>query len=90
MTVPNIGNVVQSLINFLTRSTHKMQNNQLETKIEEIDSIFSDREIELMIDAIWRRQKCFIAGDRRFRDYGAILEKLEEMIPYKYTIDEFK
>lgn len=51
---------------------------------------FSNDEIELLIDASWKRQRCFIAGDRRFKEYGAILDKLRKMIPYKYVIDEFK
>jgi hypothetical protein len=51
---------------------------------------FSNEEIEMLIEASWRRQRCFIAGDRRFKEYGAILDKLREMIPYKYVIDEFK
>lgn len=38
------------------------------------ESKFNNQELELMIDAIWRRQRCFIAGDERFREYGAILE----------------
>ena len=51
---------------------------------------FSNEEIELLIEASWRRQRCFIAGDRRFKEYGAILDKLRAMIPYTYVIDEFK
>jgi len=54
------------------------------------EPIFSDDEIELLIEASWKRQRCFIAGDRRFREYGAILNKLRGMIPYNYVIDEFK
>jgi hypothetical protein len=51
---------------------------------------FTNEELELMIDAVWRRQRCFIAGDRRFREYGAILEKLRGTLPYRFVIDEFR
>lgn len=88
MTVPNIGSVVQSLMNFLIKSTPKTESNSPE--MQEPEPIFSDQDIELLIDAAWRRQRCFIAGDRRFKEYGAILDKLRAMIPYNYVIDEFK
>jgi hypothetical protein len=90
MTVPSIGSVVQSWMNSLIRSTPKIENNQPDIEMEDSHSILSDQEIELLIDAVWRRQRCFVAGDRRFREYGAILEKLRDMIPYNYVIDEFK
>ena len=90
MTVPSIGSVVQSWMNSLIRSTPKIENNQPDIEMEDSHSILSDQEIELLIDAVWRRQRCFVAGDRRFREYGAILEKLRDMIPYNYVIDEFR
>lgn len=37
---------------------------------------FSEEEIKLIADAVWMRQRCFIAGDRRFREYGYILDRL--------------
>ena len=77
-------------MNSLIRSTPKIENNQPDIEMEDSHSILSDQEIELLIDAVWRRQRCFVAGDRRFREYGAILEKLRDMIPYNYVIDEFK
>lgn len=43
---------------------------------------FDEQEIKLLADAIWMRQRCFIAGDRKFREYGAMLEKLLEDIDY--------
>ena len=88
MTVPSIGSVVQSWMNSLIRSTPKIENNQPEPTMQEPE--FSNEELELMIDAIWRRQRCFIAGDRRFKEYGAILDKLREMLPYHFVIDVFK
>ena len=88
MIVQSIGSVARFLMNFSMKSTPKTENNQPELKMAE--SQFSNEELELMIDAIWRRQRCFIAGDRRFKEYGAILEKLRGMLPYRFVIDEFR
>ena len=88
MTVQSIGSVVRFLMNFTMKSTPKIENNQPETIMQE--QPFTNEELELMIDAIWRRQRCFISGDRRFREYGAILEKLRGMLPYHFVIDEFR
>ena len=43
---------------------------------------FSDYELQLLADAIWRRQRRFIAGDRRFREYGVLLDEIRERINY--------
>jgi len=43
---------------------------------------FSDYELKLLADAVWMRQRCFIAGDRRFREYGALLDEIREKIDY--------
>ena len=43
---------------------------------------FSDYELKLFADAIWMRQRRFIAGDRRFREYGEILDEIREKINY--------
>jgi len=43
---------------------------------------FSDYELQLLADAIWMRQRRFIAGDRRFREYGVILDEIRERIDY--------
>ena len=51
---------------------------------------FTNEQTELLIDAIWKRQHHFIAGDRRYKEYGELLKVLEEYLPYKYTRDEFK
>ena len=77
-------------MNFTMKSTPKTENNQPEPEFKMKKPEFSNEELELMIDAIWRRQRCFIAGDRRFREYGAILEKLRGMLPYRFVIDEFR
>ena len=36
----------------------------------------SEYELKLLADAVWMRQRCFIAGDRRFREYGVILDEI--------------
>jgi len=43
---------------------------------------FSDYELQLLADAVWIRQRRFIAGDRKFREYGAILDEIRERIDY--------
>jgi hypothetical protein len=43
---------------------------------------FSDYELKLLADAVWMRQRCFIAGDRRFKEYGVILDEIREKIEY--------
>ena len=88
MIVQNIGNVVQSLMNSSIKSMTQTQNNQPEITMS--DQQFTNQELELMIDAIWKRQHHFIAGDRRYREYGAILEKLREQLPYDFTIYEHR
>ena len=35
---------------------------------------YTDKELELMIDALWMRQRNFIAGDKQFREYGTLLD----------------
>lgn len=42
----------------------------------------SEDQIKLLADAVWMRQRRFIAGDRRFKEYGAMLEKLLEGMEY--------
>ena len=43
---------------------------------------FTEEQIKLLADAIWMRQRCFIAGDKRFKEYGLILDELLEDINY--------
>ena len=43
---------------------------------------FSDYELQLLADAIWMRQRRFIAGDRRFREYGVLLDEIRQRINY--------
>jgi hypothetical protein len=43
---------------------------------------FSDYELKLLADAVWMRQRRFIAGDRRFKEYGVILDEISKRINY--------
>jgi len=88
MIVQSIGSVARFLMNFSMKSTPKTENNQPDSTMSEKQ--FTNEELELMIDAIWKRQRCFIAGDRRFKEYGAILRKLRGLLPYHFVIDEFR
>ncbi len=42
----------------------------------------SEDQIKLLADAIWMRQRCFVAGDKRFKEYGAMLDTLLEDMDY--------
>jgi len=42
----------------------------------------TEEQIKLMADALWMRQRCFIAGDKRFKEYGKMLDELLEGIEY--------
>lgn len=42
----------------------------------------SEEQIKLLADALWMRQRCFIAGDKRFREYGEMLDELLEGMDY--------
>ena len=42
----------------------------------------SEDQIKLLADALWMRQRCFIAGDKRFKEYGTMLDKLLEGMNY--------
>ena len=42
----------------------------------------TEDQLKLLADAVWMRQRCFIAGDRRFREYGAILNEILEGIDH--------
>jgi hypothetical protein len=43
---------------------------------------FTIEERKLLAEAIWRRQRSYIAGDRKFREYGALLDELLDGINY--------
>jgi hypothetical protein len=36
----------------------------------------TEDQVKLLADAVWMRQRCFIAGDRRFKEYGEMLEDI--------------
>lgn len=42
----------------------------------------TEEQLCLLADAIWMRQRCFIAGDRRFKEYGEMLDTLLEDMEY--------
>ena len=42
----------------------------------------SEDQIKLLADALWMRQRCFIAGDKRFKEYGVMLDELLEGMDY--------
>jgi hypothetical protein len=42
----------------------------------------TEDQIKLLADAVWMRQRRFIAGDKRFREYGIMLEMILEDIDY--------
>ena len=43
---------------------------------------FTEDQVKLIADAIWMRQRCFIAGDKRFKEYGEILEEVLKNLEY--------
>ena len=42
----------------------------------------SEDQIKLLADALWIRQRCFIAGDKRFKEYGEMLNTLLKDMVY--------
>ena len=43
---------------------------------------FTEDEKRMFAEAIWRRQRCFIAGDKQFNEYGKMLDEILEGIEY--------
>jgi len=43
---------------------------------------FTEEEKRKLAEAIWRRQRCFIAGDKQFNEYGQILDEILEDLDY--------
>lgn len=37
---------------------------------------FSENEKRMFSEAIWRRQRSFIAGDKQFKEYGNLLDEV--------------
>ena len=42
----------------------------------------TEEQVKLLADAVWMRQRCFIAGDRKFKEYGTMLEQILDGIEY--------
>nr|BAR35403.1 hypothetical protein [uncultured Mediterranean phage uvMED] len=40
-------------------------------------NILVKEDYKLIIDALWKRQTCYIAGDRMFKEYGHLIEEME-------------
>jgi hypothetical protein len=45
----------------------------------------TEDQIKLLADAVWMRQRCFIAGDRRFKEYGTMLKDILGDLDYNPT-----
>jgi len=43
---------------------------------------FSTEERRMLAEAVWRRQRCFIAGDKQFNQYGKMLDEILEGMDY--------
>ena len=43
---------------------------------------FTERERRMLAEALWSRQRCFIAGDRMFKDYELLLNEVLEEVDY--------
>ena len=43
---------------------------------------FTEEQIKLLADAVWVRQRRFIAGDKRFKEYEEMLDNILEGIEY--------
>jgi|TARA_R100000084_G_scaffold41576_1_gene16952 hypothetical protein len=43
---------------------------------------FDEREKRMLAEALWRRQRCFIAGDKMFKSYEALLNEVLEGLDY--------
>jgi hypothetical protein len=43
----------------------------------------SEDQIKLLADALWMRQRCFVAGDKRFKEYGLMLDELLDGMDYR-------
>jgi len=43
---------------------------------------FTEQEKRMFAEAFWRRQRCFVAGDKMFREYEVLLNEVLEEIDY--------
>lgn len=44
---------------------------------------FTEQERRMLAEAIWRRQRSFVAGDKQFKEYGKLLDEVLIGIEYK-------
>jgi hypothetical protein len=44
---------------------------------------FSEYELRLLADAVWVRQRHHIAGDRKFKEYGTLLNEIQKLVDYQ-------
>jgi hypothetical protein len=51
---------------------------KLKTRFE----TFSMEERQMLAEAIWRRQRCYIAGDKLFNQYGKMLSEVLDKMDY--------
>lgn len=42
----------------------------------------TEEQLKLIVDALWMRQRCFVAGDKRFKEYGEMVDTLLEGMDY--------
>jgi hypothetical protein len=42
----------------------------------------TEEQVKLLADAVWMRQRCFIAGDKRFKEYGIMLDEILDGMEY--------
>ena len=52
-------------------------------KIKTRFETFSKNEKEMLAEALWRRQRCYIAGDRKFNEYGKMLSEVLDKMDYR-------
>jgi hypothetical protein len=43
----------------------------------------SEYELKLLADAVWSRQRHFVAGDIKFKEYGALLDEIQKLVDYR-------
>ena len=43
---------------------------------------FNYEERRMLAEAVWRRQRCFISGDKQFKEYEKILDEILDGMDY--------
>ena len=51
-------------------------------KIKTRYETFSEKERQMLAEAIWRRQRSYIAGDKLFNEYGKMLSECLDKMDY--------